>query len=217
MQFPNASNVLQDPSMKQDLLYGTSAASRRCIAVASAYFFYDVYICITRYSENGLPFLIHGLLCSLAYTYPLLSGNMHYQGACFLMWELSTPFLYFRWTLIKTKRTDGILMSIANVLFALAFFGCRIVAGPLQSWEYYQASEKEIASRSFYQKDNAIPLVFLYAYRLAMVILNGLNYYWFYNIVRIALTSGKKNNVTETDVTPANRDYKKTTNPKKEA
>lgn len=204
MQFPNALNVLQDPAMKEDLLYGTSVASIKCISVASAYFFYDMYICVTRFSENGLPFLIHGLLCSLAYAYPLLSGNMHYQGACFLMWELSTPFLYLRWFLIKTNRTDGSLMSIANVLFALAFFGCRIVAGPILSWEYYQASGREISSpRAF--KDNAIPYNVIYGYRVAMFILNGLNFYWFYNIVRIAVTGGKKNNVTETDVTPGQK------------
>ena len=193
--------MLQDPAMKQNLLYGTSAASMRCIAVASAYFIYDLYICATRFSENGLPFLIHGALCSLAYAYPLLSGNMHYQGACFLMWELSTPFLYFRWFLIKTNRSDSTLMSIANVLFALAFFGCRIVAGPILSWEYYQASALEISS-PLHRKDNAIPINILYSYRVAMFILNGLNYFWFYNIVRIAVTGGKKNNVTETDVTP---------------
>ena len=195
--------------MREDLLYGTSVASMKCIAVASAYFFYDVYICITRFSENGFPFLIHGVLCSLAYAYPLLSGNMHYQGACFLMWELSTPFLYLRWFLIKTNRSNGTLMSIANVLFALAFFGCRIVAGPILSWEFYQASAEEISS-PIGVRDNPIPLNLLYGYRGAMLILNGLNFYWFYNIVTIAVTGGKKNNVIETDVTPGHKGRKST-------
>lgn len=206
VQFPNAFHVLQDPAMKEDPLYGTSVASMRCIIVASAYFFYDVYICTTRYSENGLPFLIHGVLCCMAYTYPLLTGNMHFQGACFLMWELSTPFLYFRWFLIKTNRTDSILMVIANALFALSFFGCRIAAGPFLTMGYLNASEEEISSqRALQPRDNPIPISMLYVYKVALMVLNGLNYYWFYNIVKIAVTGGKKNNVTETDVTPAGK------------
>jgi hypothetical protein len=130
MQFPSAVRVIIDPYMNQDVLYARNETSKYCSTVASAYFLYDVWICTMRYSENGFAFLIHGVLCSLAYVYPMVSGNMHYLAANFLMWELSTPFLYFRWYLIKSNMGDGRLMAVANVLFALAFFGCRVVAGP---------------------------------------------------------------------------------------
>ena len=192
LMFPSAISVLLDPLMTQNMLYGISDASRRCIVVASAYFIYDLYICATRYSQNGLPFLVHGLLCCLAYAYPLLSGNMHYLGANFLMWEVSTPFLYLRWYLIKTERSNSLMMGIANALFAVSFFACRVVSGPIMSLAFWRASGADLASAT-----STIPKIVLYMYRTAMFVLNGLNYYWFYTIINVAISKGGKSKIAD--------------------
>ncbi|WPT13247.1 TLC domain-containing protein [Picochlorum sp. SENEW3] len=192
LMFPSAISVLLDPMMRNDMLYAISDASRQCIVVASAYFIYDLYICVTRYSQNGFPFLVHGVLCCLAYAYPLLSGNMHYLGANFLMWEVSTPFLYLRWYLIKTERGDSPMMGIANALFALSFFACRVVSGPIMSLAFWRASGADLTSAT-----STIPQIVLYMYRSAMFILNGLNYYWFHTIINVAFSKGGKNKITD--------------------
>lgn len=46
------------------------------------------------------------------------------------MWELSTPFMYLRWIMLKAGFGGSLLMLAVNVAFMLAFFGCRIVWGP---------------------------------------------------------------------------------------
>ena len=204
LMFPAAIQTMVDPEMRSSYhhtLYHTSEDSVWCIQVASAYFIYDTYICVFRFAENGLPFLIHGILCCLAYLYPLVSHNMHYQGAAFLLWECSTPFLYLRWLLIKARadiidpRRKKVWQDRANVLFALAFFLCRIVGGPMQSLEFYRASSWDIGRGGA----GRIPVGALYAYRVAMVVLNGLNYFWFSVILRVGMGHGR----TEATEAPA--------------
>jgi hypothetical protein len=69
------------------------------------------------------------------------------------------------------------------------------------------ASGKDIQSRggthSATSTYTLIPVPVLYAYRCAMVILNSLNYFWFYSIVKIAVSRGKVSRVTETEETLA--------------
>ena len=208
LMFPAAIRTLIDPEMRSShysALYHTSGDSVWCIQVASAYFIYDTYICVFRYAENGLPFLIHGVLCCLAYMYPLVTGNMHYQGAAFPLWECSTPFLYMRWFAIKV-RGDVIgpdrkraWQDRANVLFALAFFLCRIASGPWQSWAYYRASAWDLGRGSGGGRQIGVWAV--YAYRTAMVVLNGLNFFWFSTIVKVAMARDGKE-ATETPSSP---------------
>lgn len=188
MMFPPAFRVLRDPELAADPLYASNSNSINCIVLASGYFIYDVFICLMRYGENGPEFLLHGVLCSLAYGFPVLSGCLHRMGAAFLMWELSTPFLYLRWVLLKSGRGETRLMGFANAAFALTFFGCRVVYGPIMSYDFWQTTQKELA-----HPKGGIPVEVIYAYYVAMVTLNSLNYYWFSQIVRTALSNdGKK-------------------------
>ena len=198
LQFPYAFKVLQDPYMKQDTLYSQTRDSQTCMSLAAGYFLYDLFICIYRYSENGPAFFLHGFVCCLAYAYPILSGHLHYMGASFLMWEISTPFLYFRWYLIKAGKGHTMLMHIANMLFAVAFFGCRIVYGPIMSWNFWKSSGLDLANPRVV---DGIPSAVTYSYRTAMFVLNGLNYYWFTAIIRAGL---KKDRRTKTEFESTN-------------
>ena len=51
------------------------------------------------------------------------------------------------------------------------------------SWQFWSASGKDLAAPP---RDGAIPHAILYSYRTAMFILNGLNYFWFSQIVKVA-------------------------------
>jgi len=188
LQFPFAFQVLADPELRRDKLYASNAHSTACIVYAAGYFLYDIYICTARFGENGHQFLLHAVLCCAAYGYPILTGHLHYVGACFLMWELSTPFLYLRWVLLKTNRGDGPLMKPANVAFVLVFFACRVVYGPYMSWDFWATTAQELAA----PRHGGIPVGVIYSYRTAMFILNGLNYFWFSQMMKIVLGFGGK-------------------------
>ena len=52
---------------------------------------YDLIICILRFDEWGISYLIHASCCALIYAYGLSEQVLHFYGAMFLTWELSTP------------------------------------------------------------------------------------------------------------------------------
>ena len=49
-----------------------------------------------RTTDNGPEFLLHAVVCCTVFCVACAKGIMHYYGAAFLMWELSTPFMYLR-------------------------------------------------------------------------------------------------------------------------
>jgi hypothetical protein len=193
MMFPPAFKTLRDPQLALDPLYAVNATSTTCIVLAAGYFLYDIFVCVLRYNENGPAFLLHGALCCAAYGYPILKGFLHRVGAQFLMWELSTPFLYLRWLLLKGNLGESKLMGIANIAFALSFFGCRIVYGPIMSRDFLRVTFAELAD----PRPNGIPVPVIYAYYTALLTLNCLNFYWFSEIVRSAMSSDKKKKTKE--------------------
>lgn len=193
MMFPLAFEVLRDPQLAQDPLYAVNSTSTTCIVLAAGYFLYDLLICTLRYDENGPAFLLHGALCCAAYAYPILKGFLHRVGAQFLMWELSTPFLYLRWLMLKGNLAESKFMGIANMAFALSFFGCRILYGPIMSRDFLRETFAELAN----PRPNGIPVPIIYAYYTALLTLNCLNCYWFVQIVRSGLSGDKKKKLKE--------------------
>ena len=119
-----------DPALTVNPIHATSDASYTCIVLAAGYFLYDVFICITRFQENGFAFSLHAVVCCFAYCTAIVTGHLHHVGAGFLMWEFSTPFLYVRWVMLKAGLGNSKMMPVANYAFVLAFFACRIVYGP---------------------------------------------------------------------------------------
>lgn len=57
------------------------------------------------------------------------NAYMNCAGAMFLLWELSTPFVYARWFLHKAGMSRTTAYKINGVLMVLVFFLCRNVAG----------------------------------------------------------------------------------------
>ena len=86
-----------------------------------------------RSADNGSAFLVHAVVCATVYILSCLTGQLQFYGAAFLMWELSTPFMYARWLLLKAGWGESQLLTVVNAAFMAVFFGCRNVWGPSES------------------------------------------------------------------------------------
>ena len=84
-------------------------------------------------ADNGSAFLVHAIVCATVYILSCLTAQLQFYGAAFLMWELSTPFMYARWLLLKAGWGESKLLAAVNVAFMAVFFGCRNVWGPSES------------------------------------------------------------------------------------
>jgi hypothetical protein len=80
------------------------------------------------------PSAVACLLTYLSCSFP--RPFVQYCACFFLLYELSTPFMHVRQFCIMLGKTDTLLFKMANVLFPLAFFLCRIVAGLVFSWDW---------------------------------------------------------------------------------
>ncbi|SCU98001.1 LADA_0H09890g1_1 [Lachancea dasiensis] len=107
---------------------------------AIGYFVWDAVISVFY---SSLPFIMHGLISTVMFSIGLKPYIQFYAPA-FLMFELSNPFLNFRWFGIKffpqvsetnktfTARALNCVQLLNNVVLILVFFGARIV------WGWYQ-------------------------------------------------------------------------------
>lgn len=200
-----AFQILLDPSFDINRLAAQTPTSVDCMNLAAGYFVYDACVCILRYVDNGPAYLLHGILCCMAYSYAALSGHLHVYGAMFLLWELSTPLLWLRWMMLKGGQAGTKLMSVVNYGFVAVFFACRIVYGPVMGWDFISHSVPEAQEVGFFDMKNhmsssggekkmvtvsGVSCWVLAGYWVALLALNGLNYFWFSQMLSAAL--GKK-------------------------
>jgi TLC domain len=85
VQVPLAVYVMTRPEMIRDRLHASTPASTAMIAYSAGYFMHDLFTCLRWYSEWGFPFLMHGLFCTILYTYGLCTGDLHYYGRPLMM------------------------------------------------------------------------------------------------------------------------------------
>jgi hypothetical protein len=191
------------------------------------YFAYDTAECLLRFEHEGPEFLLHGVFCFVVFTSLTHLRLMHWYGAGFLMWELSTPFMHLRWVLYKMAKDKGALYAANGAAGMLTFFLCRVVWGPVISALFWRvrcffareggrkASAKErlsctsmnITHTSNNTKQNKtnqskkdslaalapssplkalMPFGWITLYRSCTGIMNGLNFYWFSKMVKLA-------------------------------
>ena len=100
-----------------------------------------------------------------------------YLTGLHLLFEYSTPFLHIRWFLIKTGNADNAFAITNDYVFVFVFFVARVCMGPYYIYLYLQSY---IALP--YDPMN-------YIFMNTILISNGLNYYWFYCILKSALVA----------------------------
>jgi len=105
--------------------------------------------------------------------------------------------------MLKGGQAETKLMSVVNYGFVAVFFGCRIVYGPVMGWDFLSHSVPEAQQVGFFDINNhissgegkmvtvsGVSCWVLSGYWVALLALNGLNYYWFSQMLSAAL--GKK-------------------------
>lgn len=70
--------------------------------------------------------------CPVTVAAPTAFSPSCFLGAAFLMWELSTPFVYVRWVLLKLGMAESRLLAANNLLGFAVFFCCRNLYGPCE-------------------------------------------------------------------------------------
>jgi len=132
---------------------------------------WDVLECLTNY--EGIGFVSHGVACLLIYLCsfrPFLA----YYAAHFLIWEVSTPFLNLHWALDKTKQTGSTVQLVNGVVFMTLFFCVRLMYGGYQSSQFW---------RTLGDIMDKVPLPLLLVYAFGNILLQGLNWFWFYKMI----------------------------------
>jgi hypothetical protein len=100
------------------------------------------------------------------------------------MWELSTPFMHARWFLYKIGRDKTPLYPANALLGMLIFFLCRNCFGPWLSYAFLKQSAAALQTARG-RRELWMPAIWFF--RSAVVILNGLNAFWFSKMFKMLL------------------------------
>lgn len=181
LQIPLAVAILADPLFYRDTIWGRTEFSTLVMAISAGYFLYDSLECAFRIQHEGWDFLLHGVFCFLVFSNLTYTGYMHFYGAGFLLWELSTPMLHFRWVLYKIGKGDTKLYKYNALAGMATFFACRILWGNALSLMFWFASYRALRT----PRGAELPMSAIWFYRLSTFVMNGLNAWWFTKMVAI--------------------------------
>ncbi|WIA12745.1 hypothetical protein OEZ86_006072 [Tetradesmus obliquus] len=183
IQIPLGLFILLDPFYNRNAIWARDDFSTLVMAISAGYFLYDTLECMYRIKHEGWDFLLHGVFCLMVYSFLTHTGYLHFYGAGFLMWELSTPFMHFRWFLYKIGK-DTTKLYAYNALGGMAvFFLCRILWGNFLSIMFWVDSVRVLATPA----GAALPMSAIWVYRLSTLVMNGLNAWWFSKMMKILL------------------------------
>ncbi|KAH9483895.1 putative TLC domain-containing protein C17A2.02c [Psilocybe cubensis] len=161
----------EDADRSLDKAFGWDARVGYVHAIASGYFLWDTLDAIVNFIDPG--FVAHGVACFFIYTMSYKPFVAYYGTRC-LLWETSTFFLNNHWFLDKTGRT-GTRAQLINGFFLLtSFFLVRIVYGGYISVNFLI---------TLIEVKKEIPIAYTLVYGTGNVILQSLNWFWFYKMI----------------------------------
>jgi hypothetical protein len=181
-----ASRCLGAKSLDNDPIFGTNPDASFLLAIAVGYFIWDALESIVHFSEVG--FVVHGVACLAIFTFATRPFG-HYYIVRFLLWEVSTIFLNINWFLDKTGKTGSRLQLVNGIALLSTFFCVRLVWGGKMSYDFF------VSLNGVYTQ---LPLVYILVYGVSNVMLQGLNWLWFKQMIvslrkRFVGTSDKLN------------------------
>ncbi|QLQ78599.1 hypothetical protein HG537_0A08460 [Torulaspora globosa] len=155
-----------------------------CMAssMAIGYFLWDLLICIRYFNLYGFEFLAHA--ASSLYVF-LLSLKPFCQNwvSKFLLFEASTPFVNNNWFIAQLSRGSSKpvvplwVNALNGLLLMTTFFCVRIL------WGFIGVS---ILIFQMYKVRNALPIIQSAILCVLNLILNTLNLFWFYKMLKLA-------------------------------
>ena len=128
---------------------------------------------------------MHAVLCGAVYLSALCLPMVQYYGAVFLLFELSTILLNVGWFVMNVYDypSSSLLMKSVNAAFALSFFACRLLYGNYQSYWFFLDMAQLYRSHGFSWG--------MLLFCSANLLLAGLNFFWFYKIIRMVTKKPK--------------------------
>lgn len=171
-----------DKTLDADHIYGYTPYSGLVAALATGYFFWDIYICIKYFKMFGLGFAIHGIGAGFVFLQTLRPTSNNYLPH-FLLFEISTPFLNVNW--FASHLPEGTIpfsvQKINGVFLLASFFFARIVWGFLQAGRVF--NDMFLGGQDYVRLH---PLWVDIGSLSSNMALNFLNVYWFYKMLRLA-------------------------------
>ncbi len=174
---PVAFHLLRtDRALDADRFFGSSTGGNVLMALAAGFFVFD--LTHSMFDFQGLPFLVHAVLCSAVYCLALTLPYVQYFGCVYLLFELSTVWLNAMWFVkfVYGLPEKSLVYRVCAAAFALTFFASRIVFGKYSNYVFY----RELLLR--YHEQHA-PVTALFVF--ANVALTVLNHYWFYRVISV--------------------------------
>lgn len=126
MQVPVAIWAICQPVLQADRLHAAHPVTHIMLCCAAGFFLHDAIAC---YLREPPMYIVHGATCCVGYTMGALMLSLHFYGALFLMWELSTPFVQLRWALHKLGKSETTLYKVNGLAMVATFFLARIAFG----------------------------------------------------------------------------------------
>jgi TLC domain len=163
-------------------MYASTELSKQFVLFAVSFFMWDTTICFL-FDNYDIDFKFHAVGCFVVFGLAL-KPFLHHMMFQILFFELSTPFLHIRKTLIQIGQTNHWYFQLSQYLFALAFFYSRIYFGYIEVYKWYLETVKLEEAGMVHSYAS------LTMYRCLAVAFCLLNAHWFYGIATAAF--GKK-------------------------
>jgi len=171
--------AVQIPSIMYALYYGTTLA--HMCPFSTAYFIYDIVVCIVYFRKMGAAYLGHALAAGSVFNYMSIYGHVQWAPKL-LVWELSTPCVYIRAAMQKLSYRREPWYTANNLALMVTFFFSRIVWSVFifrDAWLQYS----DVDTYGY------IPMAIIIG---PGAILNSLNLYWFWKMIKMAYRTIKK-------------------------
>ncbi|KAL7748851.1 hypothetical protein RI367_005764 [Sorochytrium milnesiophthora] len=166
--------LMDDPVLSRDRVFGYTHEAGTTYAICCGYFLWDTIFSLLHIREFGAGFFAHGISCFIVFLWSFRPFLLYY-GSVFLLFELSTPFLNVHWFSDKLGLTGSTFQLLNGIVFLATFFVVRLCWGIYSSLQFYQSV---LAVR------DQVPMPLFVVYGIANTVLNGLNIYWFYAMIR---------------------------------
>ncbi|KAH7160101.1 TLC domain-containing protein [Dactylonectria estremocensis] len=179
----------------QERVWGYTGGSGFIQAFAAGYFLWDLIVTSLNFDVFGIGTLAHAIAALFVYSLGF-RPFVNYYACVFILWELSTPFLNVHWFMDKVNMTGSRAQLYNGLMLLFTFFCCRLVYGTYSSfcvfhdiWSSINASPNlsklELSpTLLFATQESTVPLWLAATYLLSNLTLNGLNFYWFFMMIR---------------------------------
>lgn len=169
--------MFADRGLETNPLVYKSYLLKTNLSIVIGYLLSDTFIGIIHYKRIGDLFtMAHHSVSIYAFAYVLTLDVMPYFANFRLLAELSTPLVNIRWFLDALKYSKSSKAVVFNGLFmTLIFFFVRILAMPIYWWKVYIVAITPLWSHMGH---------FRYVLTVVCTILDLINLYWFWKMLR---------------------------------